>query len=31
MNALTKTNFHFDGQTKLYNDKIHNVHTIVSK
>jgi len=28
MNALTKTNFHFDGQTKVYNGKVRDVYTV---
>lgn len=28
MNALTTTNFHFEGQTNLYNGKVRDVYTI---
>jgi len=28
MNALTKTSFHFDGQTKVYNGKVRDVYTV---
>ena len=28
MNALTKTNFHFDGQTKVYYGKVRDVYTV---
>ena len=28
MNALTKTNFHFDGQTKVYHGKVRDVYTV---
>ena len=28
MNALTKTDFHFDGQTKVYNGKVRDVYTV---
>jgi len=28
MNALTKTDFHFDGQTQVYNGKVRDVYTV---
>ena len=28
MNALTKTNFHFDGQKKVYHGKVRDVYTV---
>lgn len=28
MNALTNTNFHFDGQTKVYHGKVRDVYTV---
>lgn len=28
MNALTKTNFHFDGQTHVYQGKVRDVYTV---
>ncbi len=28
MNALTKTDFHFDGQTKVYHGKVRDVYTV---
>ncbi|MCL2328411.1 MAG: phosphoribosylaminoimidazolesuccinocarboxamide synthase [Bacteroidetes bacterium] len=28
MNALTKTNFQFEGQTKVYNGKVRDVYTV---
>ncbi len=28
MNALTKTNFHFDGQTNVYHGKVRDVYTV---
>ena len=28
MNALTKTDFHFDGQTTVYNGKVRDVYTV---
>ena len=28
MNALTKTDFHFDGQTNVYHGKVRDVYTV---
>ena len=28
MNALTKTDFHFDGQTNVYKGKVRDVYTV---